>query len=67
MDLNSLKEKAKDAIDKRGGDKALKEDLEELKDVATGSGGTSAKAREAFEALKEPGTNRPEPDRDRRA
>jgi len=44
MDLNKLKAQAQDLIQKRGGTDALKEDAEELKDIATGKGSASDKA-----------------------
>jgi len=55
VDLDDLKDKAKDIIDERGGTDALKEDAQELKDIATGEGSLSDKARAAAEALKDPG------------
>lgn len=55
MDLNKLKAKAEDLINKRGGTDALKEDAEELKDIATGKGSMSDKAKAAAEAIKDPG------------
>ena len=55
MDLNKLKAQAQDLIQKRGGTDALKEDAEELKDIATGKGSATDKAKAAAEALKDPG------------
>jgi hypothetical protein len=55
MDFKSITSKAKDLIDKRGGTDSLKEDAEELKDIATGDGSISDKAKEAVEAVKDPG------------
>ena len=55
MNLNSLTAKAKDLFNKRGGADALKEDAQELKDIASGKGSASDKAKAAFEAVKEPG------------
>jgi hypothetical protein len=46
---------AKGLIDKRGGTGALKEDATELKDIATGQGSLTDKAKRAAEALKDPG------------
>ena len=37
MDLKNLQRKAKQLIDKRGGNESLKEDAQELKDIATGN------------------------------
>ena len=58
VNLNSLKNifgKAKDEVDKRGGTDALKEDAEELKDIAKGEGSVTDKAKKAAKAVKEPG------------
>ena len=59
MDLDKLVTEAKDAVenvvDKRGGTDALKGDAEQLKDVATGDGSLTDKAKAAAEALTEPG------------
>jgi hypothetical protein len=45
----------KELIDRRGGTTSLKEDAEELRDIAKGPGSASGKAKRAAEALKEPG------------
>jgi hypothetical protein len=69
MDFRSLAGKAKQVIDKRGGTESLKEDAEELKDIAGGGGSLADKAKEAAEAVKDPGAPGPEPaqaDRPRR-
>ena len=42
-------------VNKRGGTGALKEDAEELKDIATGKGSLKTKAKAAGEAIKDPG------------
>ena len=55
MDLDKLKAKAEDLIEQRGGMDALKGDAEELKDIATGTGSLTDKAKAAAEAVKEPG------------
>jgi hypothetical protein len=57
MDLKSITSKAKDLINKRGGTESLKEDAEELKDIATGEESASDKAKEAVEAVKDPGAS----------
>lgn len=59
MKFNRIADKAKQAMDKRGGMDALKEDLQEVKDAATGRGSLKDKARAAAEALKTPGKNEP--------
>jgi hypothetical protein len=64
MKLNQIADKAKQAIDKRGGIDALKEDLQEVAEVAKGRGSLTEKAKAAAEALKEPGRSRQEPDPD---
>jgi hypothetical protein len=47
---------AKQAIDKRGGVEALKQDLQQVSDVAKGKGTLKEKAKAAAEALKQPGS-----------
>ena len=53
--FNRFGKQAKQMIDKRGGVKSLEEDAKELKDVATGEGSVTDKAKEAIEAIKDPG------------
>ncbi len=55
MDLNRLKAKAKSLFEQRGGSQALKEDAQELKDIATGPGSLTDKGKAAMDAIKEPG------------
>jgi len=55
VDFKRLGDKAKELVDKRGGTDALKEDAAELKEIATGKGSLSDKAKAAAEALKRPG------------
>jgi len=55
MDLGKLAAKTKQLIDERGGPESVKEDAEELKDIATGQGSFADKAKEAVQALKVPG------------
>jgi hypothetical protein len=59
MDFSKITDKAKGLIHKRGGTSALKEDAGELKDIATGEGSATDKAKEAAQALKEPGATKP--------
>ncbi len=61
MNLRDLAERGKRLVERRGGSKALKEDAEELRDIARGKGSAADKAREAADALKDPGA--PGPDR----
>lgn len=55
MDLSRLTDKAKQVIEDRGGMDALKADAAELKDIATGGGSLTDKAKAALEAIKDEG------------
>ena len=55
VNFRRLADQAKKIVDKRGGTDALKEDAEELKDIATGKGSVKDKAKGAAEAIKDPG------------
>jgi hypothetical protein len=55
MDLSSLTSKAKELFSRRGGSAAAKEDAQELKDIARSDASIGDKAKEGFEAVKEPG------------
>lgn len=55
MDLSKLTDQAKKLIDERGGMDSLKEDAMELKDIATGEGSITDKAKAAVDAVKDPG------------
>ena len=55
MNLKRLTDRAKDLVNKRGGTGALKEDAEELKDIASSKGSMKDKAKAAGEAVKDPG------------
>jgi hypothetical protein len=55
VNFRRLADQAKKIVDKRGGTEALKEDADELKDVATGKGSMKDKAKAAGQAIKEPG------------
>jgi hypothetical protein len=55
MDFGKLRDKARGMIDRRGGMESVKEDAEELKDIATGEGSLTEKGKEAVEAVKDPG------------
>jgi hypothetical protein len=55
MDLKRLADRAKSIVNKRGGTGALKEDAEELKDIAGGKESLKDKAKAAGEAVKDPG------------
>lgn len=54
--LSSIANKAKDAVEKRGGTDTLKQDAGQLKGIAKGPGSLSDKAKAAAQALKHPGT-----------
>ncbi len=58
MDFGKLADEIKEAVDERGGVDSLKEDAEELKDIATGKGSVTDKAKDAVEAIKDPGRER---------
>ncbi|HEY2479555.1 MAG TPA: hypothetical protein VGI17_12605 [Solirubrobacterales bacterium] len=60
MDFKRLFNKGKKMVDERGGVESLKEDAQELAGIAKGKGSLTDKAKEAAEAVKEPGDNRPE-------
>jgi hypothetical protein len=55
VNFRRLADRAKNVIDKRGGTEALKEDAEELRDIAKGEDSLKDKAKEAGKAIKEPG------------
>jgi hypothetical protein len=59
MGLSDLFNKAKGAFQKRGGTEAAKADAQELKDIHASEGSTTDKAKEAAEALKDPGAKGP--------
>lgn len=55
MNIKRLTDQAKKVVDKRGGTESVKEDLDELKNIAKGKGSLKEKAKAAGAALKEPG------------
>ena len=55
VNFRRLADQAKKIVDKRGGTDALKEDADELKDIAAGKGSLKDKAKAAGDAIKEPG------------
>ena len=63
MDFKRLSQQAKRLIDRRGGTKSLKEDADELRDIARGEGSLSDKAKAAADAVKDPGAKGPETER----
>jgi hypothetical protein len=60
MDFKQLSNKAKELVEKRGGSDSLKEDAEELKNIAKGEGSVADKAKAAASAIKEPGGDEPD-------
>lgn len=58
---DQVTDQAKKLIDERGGMDALKEDAEELKDIATGEGSLADKGKAAVEAIKDPGAKGDDP------
>jgi hypothetical protein len=55
VNFRRLTDQAKKIVDKRGGTDALKEDADELKDIAKGEGSLKDKATAAGQAIKDPG------------
>jgi hypothetical protein len=55
VNFKNLADRAKDMFNKRGGSEAAKADLGELKDIAGSDESLGDKARDAAEALKDPG------------
>jgi hypothetical protein len=64
MDWKRMAAQAKKVFDERGGTKAAKEDVEELRDIAEGRGTVGEKLGRAAKAVKEPGARRQAPPRD---
>ena len=58
MKLSQLTRVAKDAIDKRGGAEAIKQDLQEARHAASGHDNLVDKAKAAAGAFKQPGHDR---------
>ena len=63
MDFKSITDQAKRLIGKRGGTDSLKEDADELADIARGERSVSDKAKAAADAIKDPGAKGPEGER----
>lgn len=61
MDFKKLSKQAKKIVDQRGGTEALKQDAQELQNIAKSKGSMSDKAKKAADALKEPGAPRKQP------
>ena len=63
VNFRRLADQAKKIVDKRGGTESLKEDADELKDIASGKGSMKDKAKAAGQAIKEPGKPGEEPEK----
>ena len=63
VNFRRIADRAKKIVDKRGGTDSLKEDAEELKDIAGGEGSMKDKAKAAGQAIKEPGRSEGAPRR----
>lgn len=61
MRLRDLFSRAKRTVDERGGVGSLKEDAQELKNIARGQGSMTDKAKQAADAVKDPGAAGGEP------
>jgi hypothetical protein len=61
VNFKRLADRAKDVVDKRGGTESVKEDAQELRDIAKGEGSFKDKAKQAKDAVKEPGAPGAEP------
>jgi hypothetical protein len=55
VNLRRLTDQAKKLVERRGGSDSVKEDADELKDIAKGQGSLKDKAKAAGEAIKDPG------------
>lgn len=53
MDFKRITDKAKQALDERGGPERLKHEADRLKTIATGPGSASEKARAAGDVIKQ--------------
>ena len=60
MDFKRITDKAKQALDERGGPERLKLEAERLKKIATGPGSASDKARAAADVVKQAATTPPD-------
>jgi len=58
MDWKLIADRAKQVVDKRGGSESVKQDAEELRNIAQGEGTVSEKLGRAAKAIKEPGAAR---------
>ena len=61
VNFKKLTDRAKDAVEKRGGTDSLKQDFGELRNIAKGEGTLKEKAKKAADAVKDPGREGPDP------
>jgi hypothetical protein len=59
MKWQAMADKAKQVVQQRGGATAAKEDAQELRNIAQGQGSVADKAKQAAEAIREPGAPPP--------
>jgi hypothetical protein len=57
MNLGQLASRARELVQRRGGTESVKQDAEELRDIASGPGSMSDKAKAAAGAIKDPGAD----------
>ena len=62
MDFKRITDKAKQALDERGGPERLKLEAERLKTIATGPGSASDKVRAAGDVIKQAASTTSRPD-----
>ena len=60
VNFKKLTDKAKDAVEKRGGTDALKADAKEVGNIFKGKGSLKEKAAKAKDAVKDPGEKGPD-------
>ena len=60
VNFKKLTDKAKDAVEKRGGSEALKSDAKEVGGILKGKGSLKEKAAKAREAVSDPGKRGPD-------
>jgi hypothetical protein len=61
VNFDDIKRKAEGLFKQRGGADGLKADAEELKDIASGQGSLTQKAKDAAAAIQDPGAAGPDP------
>jgi hypothetical protein len=57
VNFKAITDKAKQIFQQRGGAKAAKEDAQELRNIAQEQGSVTDKAKQAGEAIREPGAH----------